>query len=218
MQVLVGSQNRSKMQEYKDLLAPFGVDVINLLDLGIDAKPSETGGTPEENARIKASFYSQFAPHVISSDSGLYFMELSEDDPAQPGLYVRRKHQDGEEMNDEEMIEYYCDLINRHGGKLTAFYRDGYAIARNGHIETFMRQGEIDLVHSFYMVGTASPKRHIDWPLDSLSVEPKSGKYYIDLDEAPERTEHEQTLWDDYQRQKEAFIIKALGLKVSLHK
>ena len=212
MQVLIGTQNKSKTKQYADMFADFHVDVLTLSDLGISEMPAEAGETAEENARIKAEFYGRFAPTVLSSDSGLYFRELDLDHPHQPGLFVRRSKLDGREMDDEEMLAYYCKLADRHGGRLTAYYRDAYAIYHDGKVQSFMMTGAINELNSFYLINQPSAKRHPGWPLDSISIDRVTGTYFVDQRYARQLTEAEQAIRDDYQNQKKAFIYQTLGL------
>ncbi len=41
-------------------------------------------------------------------------------------------------LSDEEMIEYYSNLIGELGGKVSAYYLDGIAVYNNGRISSFM--------------------------------------------------------------------------------
>ena len=76
MDVLVGTTNPSKLMHFRELLAGCDARLLSLTDLGITDDPNETGGTPEENARIKAAFYGQYFDRVICNDSGLYLGAL----------------------------------------------------------------------------------------------------------------------------------------------
>ena len=49
-------------------------------------------------------------------DNCLFIEELPKE--KQPGTHVRRIN--GKELNDEEMIEYYSNMVKEYGGKLTA--------------------------------------------------------------------------------------------------
>lgn len=57
-------------------------------------------------------------------DNNLYIEELPEE--KQPGTHVRRVN--GKELNDDEMIEYYCNLVKEYGGKLKAKWVYGMVI------------------------------------------------------------------------------------------
>ena len=139
---------------------------------------NECGKTPLENAEIKArAYYEAFHMPVFSGDSGLYFDELSEEE--QPGIHVRRVQ--GKELNDDEMIEYYSSLARRHGGKITGRYRNAiYFILDQEHHYSSM---DISIAtEAFILTSKPHPKRVDGFPLDSLSIDIASGKYYYDLD------------------------------------
>lgn len=89
--------------------------VLTIKDLGINLKPEETGNNAIENAYIKAkAYYDKTKITTIGMDNNLYIEELPEE--KQPGTHVRRVN--GKELNDDEMIEYYCNLVKEYGGKL----------------------------------------------------------------------------------------------------
>ncbi len=212
MQVLIGTHNKSKTKQYADMFANFQVEVLTLSDLGIYDIPAEAGETAEENARIKAAFYGRYASSVLSSDSGLYFRELPLDHPDQPGLFVRRHKVSGREMDDEEMLVYYCRLADRYGGRLSACYHDAYAICHEGNISSFTMRGPIHEVNTFYLINKPSDKRHPGWPLDSISIDRVTSTYFVEQRYARKLTKSEQEIYDDYQDKKKNFIVNALGL------
>jgi len=114
---------------------------------------------------------------VISCDSGLYFDELQEDE--QPGLHVRRIN--GKELTDDEMIEYYAALAERHGGKITGRYRNAiYFILDEEHHYSSMDMSIA--TEPFVLVTKPHEKRVEGFPLDSLSIDIGTGKYYYDLE------------------------------------
>ena len=61
---------------------------------------------------------------TIGMDNNLFIEELPEE--KQPGTHVRRIN--GKELTDDEMIEYYSNLVNEYGGKLTAKWVYGMVI------------------------------------------------------------------------------------------
>lgn len=89
MKVLIGTTNPSKVRRFSEMLDGSDIEFLTLSDLGIADEPTETGDTPEENARIKAEFYGKYFDRVICNDSGLYFDSLPLDDARQPGLNIR---------------------------------------------------------------------------------------------------------------------------------
>lgn len=167
-----------------------GMDVVGLKELGLPIpEVAETGTNPLENAKLKAEkYFETFSMPVFSCDSGLYFDELEKQE--QPGIHVRRIK--GKRLTDEEMITYYTDLARSHGGHLTGRYRNAiYFIWDLEHQFWGMDQSiETD---PFLLVTKPHPKRNPGFPLDSVSVDPASGKYYYDMpDRSVDQTAIEQ--------------------------
>lgn len=179
MKILYGTTNKAKLAAMKITVEPLGIELISLNDLeGELPVVNECGKTPLENAKIKAqAYYEAFHMPVFSGDSGLYFDELSEEE--QPGIHVRRVQ--GKELNDDEMIEHYSALARRHGGKITGRYRNAiYFILDEEHHYSSM---DISIAtEAFILVSEPHSKRVAGFPLDSLSIDIESGKYYYDLD------------------------------------
>jgi len=85
MTVYACSSNPGKLREFA-LAAP-GVCVETLPNLSTIAPPEETGTTFEENARLKAVYYSAFTPELIfADDSGLEVDALA----GAPGVHSAR--------------------------------------------------------------------------------------------------------------------------------
>ena len=154
-------------------------ETITLKDIKIIEEPEEKGTSPEENAIIKAKFYGQYFDIVICNDVGLYFKELDLEDLRQPGLNIRTP-MNMNRLSDEEMIDYYSKLIAKLGGKVTAYYLDGIAVYNHGVISSFMDNEAAQKTGVFDMIDKASSKRFEGWPLDSLSINKETGKYFVD--------------------------------------
>jgi len=179
MKLLYGTTNNGKLQAMKNALKDFDIELIGLRDMeGELPQIEEDGAKPLENAELKArAYYDAFHMPVFSCDSGLYFEELSEEE--QPGLHVRRIN--GKELTDDEMIEYYAALAEVHGGKITGRYRNAiYFILDENHHYSSMDMSIA--TEPFVLVTKPHPKRVKGFPLDSLSVDIATGKYYYDLD------------------------------------
>jgi XTP/dITP diphosphohydrolase len=84
--LVLASHNPGKLREIRELLAPYGVEVVLAGDLGVP-EPEETGTTFEENARLKA-IVSTFATGLpaLADDSGLEVEALG----GAPGVYSAR--------------------------------------------------------------------------------------------------------------------------------
>lgn len=178
MKILYGTTNKAKLQAMRIALESFNIELIGLADIENELPNiNENGETPLENAEIKArAYYEAFQIPVFSCDSGLYFDELEEEE--QPGLHVRRIN--GKELTDDEMIDYYASLAGRHGSRITGRYRNAiYFILDDEHHYSSM---DISIAtEPFILVTKPHPKRVEGFPLDSLSVDIESGKYYYDL-------------------------------------
>jgi len=87
MDLIIASNNKGKISEYKDVLEGFGYTVFSQKEKNIDIDVEETGTTFEENAILKAQvIYDKTHECVISDDSGLEVEALSNE----PGIYSAR--------------------------------------------------------------------------------------------------------------------------------
>ena len=179
MKILYGTTNKGKLQAMKKAVETLDIELIGLGDIDSELPYiNENGKTPLENAEMKAkAYYEVFHMPVFSCDSGLYFDELQEDE--QPGLHVRRVN--GKELTDDEMIEYYASLAERHGGRITGRYRNAiYFILDEEHHYSSMDMSIA--TEPFVLVTKPHEKRVEGFPLDSLSIDIGTGKYYYDLE------------------------------------
>lgn len=207
--VLIGTTNPSKIRRFRTLLADYDVEFCTLKDLGIDTEPNETGTTPEENAALKAAYYGQFFDLVLCNDSGLFFEGLPLDDKRQPGLKIRSPQ--GKRLNDEEVIEYYSQLVHSLGGKCTAYYLDGYAVYNHGKTFSFMMH---DMSSAFDMVDCPTEKRHEGWPLDALSVDKQTGLYFTDKEYMASDEEKDEIIRGEYRKKVSSFLAEHLGIEL----
>lgn len=179
MKLLYGTTNKAKFQVMRTAITLPGIELINLKDVcGEIPDINENGLTPLDNARIKAvAYYEAFHMPVFSCDSGLYFDEVSEEE--QPGIHVRRVN--GKELTDEEMIEYYGTLAKRYGGTITGRYRNAiYFILDEDHHYSCADMSIA--TEPFMLVEKPHEKRVEGFPLDALSIDIASRKYYYDLE------------------------------------
>lgn len=178
MRLLYGTYNPGKLEAMRLCLQGLDIALIGLTDLQTPpADVEETGNMPRENARLKALSYSAATGMTtLSADSALFFENVP--DAEQPGVHARRMQ--GGRMDDDAMIAFYCGLIRRHGGRVTARYRNALCIA---FADGRLAQCDDESVASspFYLVDTPHTRRTAGFPLDSLSVEITSGQYYFDL-------------------------------------
>ena len=85
--LLIATNNHGKLSEITDLLKLLPVELVTPRDLGIDLDVDETGGTYDENARLKAAaFMNAGGIAALADDTGL---EVDALDGA-PGLHSKR--------------------------------------------------------------------------------------------------------------------------------
>lgn len=104
MKIILASNNKNKLREIREIIEPFGYEVISLKEAGITADPEENGKTFEENAFIKAKCIYDMCEEkccVLADDSGLEVDYLNK----APGIYSSRYA--GENATDSQR----CDKI-----------------------------------------------------------------------------------------------------------
>ncbi|HLH36501.1 MAG TPA: RdgB/HAM1 family non-canonical purine NTP pyrophosphatase [Alloacidobacterium sp.] len=131
------SGNAGKLRDFAAAAEVFHVAVLPLPGLKDIPAPEETGATFEENAALKAIYYSRFLPDqlVIADDSGL---EVDALDGA-PGVRSARYADDAafeapgtaDERNNLYLLQ---QLASRKLQTSTARYRCVIALARNGEV------------------------------------------------------------------------------------
>jgi len=175
MKVLFATTNPAKVKKYAKLLQEKGIELITLNDLDFKLDIKETGKNAIENAYIKAkAYYDATNIPTIGMDNNLFIEELP--DERQIGTHVRRIN--GKELTDDEMIEYYTNLVKEFGKKLTAKWVYGMVVCcDNGENEYTWSKDH------FYFVDTPCEKRNPGYPLDSISIVPEFNKYLVELTE-----------------------------------
>ena len=180
MRILYGTTNQAKLDSMKRITKVLGIEIIGLKDVNQPLPHiEESGKNPLENAKMKAeAYYKAFSMPVFSCDSGLYFDNIEE--KLQPGTHIRRVN--GKELTDEEMIEYYSGLAKSHDDRLIGRYRNAIYFILDDEIK-FSGMDESLATEPFMLVSKPHEKRIKGFPLDSISVDLASGKYYYDIEE-----------------------------------
>ena len=181
MKLLFGTGNQAKLSVMRSRLEKIGIELIGLNDLRAEGKKIpevvESGSTPLENARLKAmAYYEAFGMPVFSCDSGLYFDNVP--DKIQPGVHVRNVN--GRCLTDGEMLEYYAGLARQYG-ELVASYKNAICLVVD---ENRIYESMDESMASEKFILTDKPHSAIrkkGFPLDSLSIDMKTNKYYYDL-------------------------------------
>lgn len=175
VRLLLGSSNRHKVREWRAMLEHLAIDLVDPVQLGLDVDAVEDGANAEENARIKAQAYFDAAGiPAFSLDAALRIDGLPPEE--QPDVRVRRICRGGEHTTDAEMVSHYRDLLRRLGGRATGEWTFGIALApAPGRILSARR------VHRTQFVATPSPVLAPGAALQSLQVNPATGRYFSEM-------------------------------------
>ena len=189
MKVLFATTNLAKIEKYKKPLEEKGIELITIHDLDFKLPIEENGKNAIENAYIKAkTYYDATKIPTIGMDNCLFIEELPKE--KQPGTHVRRVNE--KELTDEEMIQYYTNLVKQYGGKLTAKWVYGMVICNGKETKEYSWNKS-----NFYLVDKPCPKRNPGYPLDSISIMPENNKYWVELTEEDKRKSKEENNQDD---------------------
>jgi 8-oxo-dGTP diphosphatase len=182
--IYFGTNNAAKVDYINGMVKNLPLRVVGTNELpNIDHNIDESGKEPLENAKIKAlHYYGQIKQPVFSIDSGLFFENIQYKD--QPGTQVRRVN--GKKLNDDEMLEYYSKLAAQYGGEIIGYYKNAMCIIINDDTILEKDDGKIN-TERFILTSKPHQKRVKGWPLDSLSKEIESRKYYYDINRNIER-------------------------------
>lgn len=173
--ILFATTNQHKRDRFIGYYQPLGIKVVSIKDLGIDLEVEEDGKTPKENAIKKAlTYYKETGMPTFAVDYGLYIEKFPPN--KQPGLFVRRIYGDSREATDEEMLDYYIQELNKVGGKSKGKWISAIALVlKKGRVHTqeFSRET--------LFVSKRSSRITPGEPLNSIQIDPLTGKYFTDL-------------------------------------
>jgi XTP/dITP diphosphohydrolase len=143
VKVYCATGNPGKLREFRLAGELLGIDIEPLAGLksipGLESikAPEETGTTFEENARLKAAYYSRFAPGpLFADDSGLEVDALG----GEPGVYsARYAGPDAtDDANNSLLLERLGDARDRTGRFVCVI-----ALADQGEVQQTFR-GEVE--------------------------------------------------------------------------
>ena len=96
MRLILASNNAHKAREFREILAPLGIDVLTQSEAGCNFEADETGETFEENAYIKAEAAMRATGEAaVSDDSGLEVDALGGEPGVRSARYTGR-HEDSD--------------------------------------------------------------------------------------------------------------------------
>ena len=126
MKLIIASNNKGKIKEYKDILEPLGYEVISQSEAGIEIEIPETGTSYTENAFLKADgIYKLAKTNVMSDDSGLSIDFFD----GGPGLYSARFKP---ELSQKEKNQYIIDEMKNTDNRKAKFICSICFIFENG--------------------------------------------------------------------------------------
>lgn len=200
--LIYGTENPAKIAAMQKRLAELKISVMGLKEaaerLHVEIPPvCEDGKTPLENARKKAkTYFSVLKRPVFSCDSGLYIDGVPPKE--QPGVFVRRIG--GKNLTDEEMVAYYTGLARKYHNPKARYKNAICLITESGKIYESMDTSLWS--EPFILASKARPVRRKGFPLDSFSIDIKTGKYYYDLeDEELDRVAVEDGFLEFFQKE-----------------
>ena len=143
----------------------------------------ENGNTPLENARQKAeAYFALFHSPVFSCDSGLYLYDhltgelLPEE--VQPGIHVRGRGE--KRLSDEELLTHYVGLVKKYG-RIRARYQNAICLIFNEEIRQESMEENL-WGEPFLLTDVPHTKKVPGFPLDGISIDIKTGRYFYDLE------------------------------------
>lgn len=173
--IVLGTSNPAKKEMIESILAPAGIKVISVSDLGVKLDIEEDGRTPQENARKKALAYARVLQEpVLSIDNSLYLEGLPPEE--QPGPYVRRIPGKTGRPSDQELLEYYLDIIRRLGNEVNGYWEFAIAVA---YPDGTLYEGTVISPRKF--VSRPSTIVLEGYPLESIQVDPETGRYISEM-------------------------------------
>ncbi len=168
--LLLATNNKGKIREYKSLLKGIPYEIVTLAGQGISTEVNEVGGSFEENARLKASTLAKESGLLsLADDSGLEVDALG----GEPGSLSHRYA--GENANDADRINYLLSRLKDVPEKeRIAQFRCVMAIATpDGRVE--LCSGECR------GVSTREPKGNRGFGYDPIFYLPELGKTMAEL-------------------------------------
>lgn len=183
-EILYATTNDAKLKTMQSILGD-EYKIINLKDVGLEVQAEEDGINPIENALKKARHcYEQTGKPSLSMDFGFFIDGLPEDE--QPGPSVKRiiPISKDRELNDEDVLEFYKNVVSKLGGTAHAHWIRALAyVSKDGEFTT-----EIKIPKK--LVDTPSDKRRKGFPMTSLQIDPLTGKYECELTDEERASSH----------------------------
>jgi XTP/dITP diphosphohydrolase len=174
--ILFGTTNPSKIEIIRAFLEDLPIELITPADLGLRLAVREDGNSTEENAEIKSrAYYAVSLVPCLGIDAGLTIGGFPPE--KQPGVFVRRIFGADQEVSDQQMLEYYIGELKQIGGQSVAYWKVATALTLAPSV-TFVNTFSFEAT----LISQPSPKLNPGTPLSSLMVDPRSGRYFSEID------------------------------------
>lgn len=138
MKLILASNNKNKLREFKELFSGMDVELISQREAGCNFEVDETGTTFEENAYLKAAAVTKATGlPAVADDSGLVVDALG----GEPGIYSAR-YGPGHEASDADRYNYLLGKLGAEKDRRARFVccicctmPDGAALRARGECE-----------------------------------------------------------------------------------
>lgn len=120
MDIIFASSNKGKIREFKEILEPFGINILSLSDIGFTGDIVEDGETFKDNAIIKAKTIAKiYNKPAMSDDSGICVEALNN----APGVHSARYSPNRDDKENNKLLLknlgdnknrrafYECDIV-----------------------------------------------------------------------------------------------------------
>ncbi len=188
MELIYGTGNDAKLAYMRRTLSDLPLQITGLLDAakirGIELpKVEENGNTPLENARQKAeAYFALFHSPVNSCDSGQNLNDhiTGEQHPQEvrPRNHVRGRGE--KRLSDEELLTHYVGLVKKYG-RIRARYQNAICLIFNEEIRQESMEENL-WGEPFLLTDVPHTKKVPGFPLDGISIDIKTGRYFYDLE------------------------------------
>ena len=117
MKLILASNNKNKLREFKSLVEALPVEVMGQREAGYELDVDETGATFEENAYLKAKALCDASGCIaFADDSGLMVDALN----GEPGVYSAR-YGLGHDASDEDRYNYLLSKLGDEKNRRARF-------------------------------------------------------------------------------------------------
>ena len=167
------TKNKFKIQNMKDRLKGFEIELVTPYDIEFEIDVNESGNTVIDNAVLKVkAYYEKVKLPTIAGDSSLFIEKFA----SQPGLFVRRVNE--KYLSDDELEEYYMEELNKIGGESKAYYITGLAMFTDKGIKTKeIKEDEFILTSNICKLNKNNDA------LGRLEFDKKTNKYFCEMTE-----------------------------------